>query len=114
MELWREKALTVGRNRADLVRRVDADLEKHAALCRPEAGASSQGEGIVKCNYFDNGKSLGAMLFENTSLLNHSCHPNASVKMLISEFGACYSRVKVTRPIAAGEQVLITYSQAKL
>ena len=115
-ELWREKAFTVGRNRRDLVRRVDADLKRHAAFCRPagEAAASSEGEGIVACNFFDNGKYTGAMLFEQTSMLNHSCSPNASVRMLQSEFGACYARVIVARHVAAGEQLFITYSNANL
>lgn len=115
-ELWKEKAFTVGRNRRDLVRRVDADLEKHAAFCRPagEAAASSEGEGIVACNFFDNGKYTGAMLFEQTSMINHDCNPNASVHMLQSEFGACYARVTVARHVAAGEQLSITYSNANL
>jgi hypothetical protein len=115
-ELWKEKALTVGRNRADLVRRVDSDLEKHAAFCRPkgDAAAASEGEGIVSCNYFDNGACAGAMLFEQTSLLNHACCPNASVRMIVSEYGACYAQVVVARRVSAGEQLFITYSAAKL
>lgn len=110
-QLWQEKAFTVGRNRADLVRRVDAALEKHAAFCRPVADAAepldyfdslwathaSEGEGIVACNYFDNGKYTGAMLFELTSMINHSCCPNASVTMVQSEFGAVYARVTLIR-----------------
>ena len=115
-KLWEEKAFTVGRNRADLVRRVRTDLGKHAAFCRPTDAhdEESQAEGIVKCNYFDNGAFTGSMLFELTSMLNHSCCPNASVWMLQSEFGAVYAQVTTVRPVAAGEQICITYSRAKL
>ena len=114
-ELWKEKPITTGRNRSDLVRRVEADLEKHAAFCRPQDTTEiSEAEGIVRCNYFDNGSCIGAMLFEQTSLLNHSCCPNASVRMMISEYGACYSRVIVAKHVAAGQQVFISYSAAKL
>ena len=113
--LWKEKPVTAGRNRADLVRRVHSNLEKHAAFCRPsDPGAESEAEGIVRCNYFDNGRYVGAMLFELTSLLNHSCSPNTSVRMILSEFGACYSQVQTARPIGAGEQLFITYSASNL
>lgn len=137
VELWKEKAFTVGRNRKDLVRRVSTDLARHAAFCRPiqappsseqqaaasavesaaedeAAAAAAEAEGIVACNYFDNGKYTGSMLFEMTSMINHACCPNASVHMVQSEFGAVYARVSIARPVAAGEQVLITYSNAKL
>jgi hypothetical protein len=113
--LWKEKPITVGRNRADLVRRVHSNLEKHAAFCRPtDSEADSEAEGIVRCNYFDNGRYVGAMLFEHTSLLNHSCSPNVSVRMILSEFGACYSQVQTARPISVGEQLFITYSASNL
>lgn len=40
-QLWKEKAFTVGRNRADLVKRVGADLKRHAAFCRPTHSSSA-------------------------------------------------------------------------
>jgi hypothetical protein len=114
-QLWKEKAFTVGRNRADLVKRVGADLERHAAFCRPaHSSGEAEAEGIVSNNFFENGPFTGAMLFELTSMINHSCCPNTSVEMMKSEFGACYSRVTTARAIMAGEQILISYSHEKL
>ena len=114
-QLWKEKAFTVGRTRADLVKRVGADLERHAAFCRPaHSSGEAEAEGIVSNNFFENGPFTGAMLFELTSMINHSCCPNTSVEMMKSEFGACYSRVTTARAIMAGEQILISYSHEKL
>lgn len=111
-ELWNEKAMTVAPSRKMLVRRVDADLAKHAIFCWAD-DTESPGEGIVRCNHYDLG-ACGAMLFERTSMINHSCTPNASVRMGVSEFGACRARVTVVKPVQAGEQILITYSAANL
>ena len=66
-ELWREAPLTFAATREELVEAVNADLPKHAALCRPTA-ATSEGEGVVHCNFFDLGDH-GAWLLEQTSML---------------------------------------------
>ena len=122
--LWSELPVTVGRNRAALVWRVQQDLEKHECFCRPTpvlkeveenaaAAAASAADGIVSCNYFDCGMN-GSMLFKLTSMLNHSCCPNASIRVDVSPYGACRARLVVAGEIAPDEQLCISYSTPAL
>ena len=109
-ELWSEKPFSRHRNRSALVCLVDSDIERHALFCH-DAKCESLAEGLVKSNYFELG-ALGAMLFLRTSFCNHSCCPNATVRIEISPFGACKARLIVARDVKRGEQLCICYSNA--
>ena len=113
-ELWSETPLSFAPSRDALVHKVDGMLWRHASLCRKRF-AATKGEGIVASNYFDQGV-LGAYLFEQTSLLNHACCPNASVRFVRSETRAseCRLRTVVARHLERGEQVCISYSSTAL
>lgn len=113
-ELWSEQPLSFAATREGLVRKVEKVLWRHEGLCRkPIAG--SRGEAIVAANFFDCGM-YGAYLFEKTSLLNHSCYPNASVRVTYGETVASDTRASVTvaRRVQADEQLCISYSSTAL
>ena len=113
-KLWNEAPLSYAATRDGLVRKVDALLWKHEGLCR-KRHATSRGAGIVASNYFDFGV-YGAYIFEQTSLLNHSCCPNASVRVAFGEHAASGTRMcaKAARRVAIGEQLCISYSTKAL
>lgn len=113
-ELWSETPLSFAPSRDALVQKVDAMLFRHENLCR-QRHATSKGEGVVASNFFDMG-SMGAYLFEQTSLLNHACCPNATMRVDLavscaSDVRACTS---IARRVEAGEQILISYSAKAL
>ena len=53
-ELWSESPLTYAESREALVQKVDAMVCHFESLCRKRR-ASSKGEGIVACNFFEQG-----------------------------------------------------------
>ena len=111
-ELWSESPLTYAESREALVQKVDAMVCHFESLCRKRR-ASSKGEGIVACNFFDQGV-LGAYLFEQTSLLNHACCPTASLHFEKTFSGECRVRASVVQRLACGEEVCISYSATAL
>ena len=108
--LWTEMPLTFAATRQGLVRKVDKTLWRHENLCRKPA-AESRGEGIVASNFFDFG-NMGSYIFEQTSLLNHSCCPNASVRVVFGETVASETRASVTvvRRVETDQELHISYS----
>ena len=112
--LWNERPLNFAATREGLVRKVDKMLWRHEGLCRKPM-AESRGAGIVAANYFDFGM-YGSYLFEQTSLLNHSCCPNASVRVVYGESVASetVASVHVARHVDADEQLCISYSSKAL
>ena len=112
--LWCETPLSFAATRDGLVRKVDKILWKHDGLCR-RPKAESHGAGIVAANFFDFGM-YGAYIFERTSLLNHACCPNASVRVVYGETAASETTasVVVARRVSQGEQLCISYSSKAL
>ena len=112
--LWIETPLSFAATREGLVRKVDKMLWRHEGLCRKPV-AESRSAGIVAANYFDFGV-MGSYIFEQTSLLNHSCCPNASVSVVYGDVVASETRatVSVARRIEADEELCISYSSKAL
>ena len=112
-ELWSESPLTYAESREALVQKVDAMVCHFESLCRKRR-ASSKGEGIVACNFFEQGV-LGAYLFKLTSLLNHACCPTASLHFEHKSFsGECRVRAIVAQRLDCGKEVCISYSATAL
>jgi len=153
--LWREHPRAVASSRKDLIQLVqenapefqhlcyydednndtrsnDDENESYSCCCGSSNNKSNpkkkMAEGIVRCNHFAAAPDL-MLLFDDISLLNHSCNPNASVVMRDDEsnrhsgsldcrkedsLGGVQGLVQTARQIAAGDEINISYSDEAL
>jgi SET and MYND domain-containing protein len=93
------------------VMRVDIDLESHSINSSSSSSTPSQSDtsastpGTTTTN--SSTTLSGSALYLLTSLLNHSCEPNAKIDWQDPESNII--QIKTTRPIAKNEEVRISY-----
>jgi SET domain len=147
--LWREHPRAVAKSRSNLIQHVFENLSDFQHLCYYDddeeegklyscccsSAKRKIAEGIVRCNHFEYSKE-NFLLFDDISLLNHSCNPNTTV-MILSENEATTpgnvfadnietqeashatrspvrALVQTARNIMAGDEITISYSDEAL